>query len=147
MRQVFAAMMEARRIAFRMIRPGLPCTELDAALNEYLRREGYGDEDQRLHRTGHGFGLGNHEPPWVAESSQDRLAENMVISVEPGIYFTGIGGVRHSDTVRVTKNGYELLTKHPMELDWLVIRGWKPRARLKGKLVSRALKVRRRGAA
>ena len=147
MRQVFAAMMEARRIAFRMIRPGLPCAELDAALNEYLRREGYGDEDQRLHRTGHGFGLGNHEPPWVAEGSQDRLAENMVISVEPGIYFKGIGGVRHSDTVRVTKNGYELLTKHPMELDRLVIRGWKLHVRLKGKLVSRALQLGRRGAA
>ena len=147
MRRVFAAVTEARRMAFSMIRPGLPCTELDAALNEYLRREGFSGEDQRLHRTGHGLGLGNHEPPWVAEGSQDRLAENMVISVEPGIYFKGIGGVRHSDTVRVTKNDCELLTKHPVELDRLVIRGWKPCARLKGRLVSGALKVRRRGAA
>lgn len=134
-------------MAFRMIRPGLPCAELDGALNEYLRREGYCGEDQRLHRTGHGFGLGNHEPPWVAEGSQDRLTDNMVISVEPGIYFKGIGGVRHSDTVRVTKNNCELLTKYPMELDRLVIRGWKPCARLKGRLVSGALNLGRRGAA
>ncbi len=147
MHQMFEAMTEARKIAFRMIRPGLPCAELDAALNEYLRQEGHGDEDLSLHRTGHGFGLGNHEPPWIAEGSLDRLAENMVISVEPGIYLEGFGGVRHSDTVRVTKNGYELLTKHPANLDRLVIRGWKPHARLKGKLVSRALQLGRRGAA
>jgi len=56
----FAAMTEARRIAFGMIRPGLPCSELDATVNDYLRKQGYNTEDHRLHRTGHGLGLGNH---------------------------------------------------------------------------------------
>jgi len=140
MHKAFAAMMEARRIAFRVIRPGLSCSELDATLNEYLRKEGYTSEDQRLHRTGHGFGLGNHEAPWIAEGSEDHLAENMVISIEPGIYLRGIGGVRHSDTVLVTKDGHETLTRFPIELDSLFIRRWKPLARLKGRLVRRVLR-------
>jgi Xaa-Pro dipeptidase len=140
-RKAFAAMMEARRIAFNMIRPGVPCGELDGAVNEYLRMEGYATEDQRLHRTGHGFGLGNHEAPWIAEGSSSVLAENMVISIEPGIYLQGVGGVRHSDTVLVTEDGFETLTHIPTELDSLVISNWKPLTRLKGKLVRRALRL------
>jgi Xaa-Pro dipeptidase len=115
------------------------CNELDATLNQYLRKEGYGGADQRLHRTGHGFGLSNHEAPWIAEGSEDRLAENMVISIEPGIYLHGIGGIRHSDTVLVTKDGHEMLTRYPIELSSLITRGWKPLTRLKGKLVQQAL--------
>ncbi len=80
-------------------------------MNEFLRSEGYGSEDERLHRTGHGLGLGNHEAPWIAEGSPDVLAENMVISIEPGIYLKGKGGVRHSDTILVTHDGYEVLTR------------------------------------
>ncbi len=138
-KQAFNAMTEARRIAFELIRPGMACTELDGRINEFLRKEGYGHEDQRLHRTGHGFGLGTHEGPWIAEGSEDRLAENMVISIEPGIYLEGLGGVRHSDTVLVTKDGFRLLTHYPMDLDSLFIRKWKPVTRVKGWMVRRAL--------
>jgi Xaa-Pro dipeptidase len=87
----FTAMMEARRLAFAMLKPGLFCSDLDMAINEFLSKEGFQGEDQRLHRLGHGIGLGTHEGPWLAEGSQDRLAENMVISVEPGIYLKGLG--------------------------------------------------------
>ena len=134
-RDAFAAMTEARRIALGMIRPGVGCSEVDAAVNDYLRNEGYSGEDRRLHRTGHGIGLGTHEAPWIAEGSEDRLAENMVISVEPGIYLPGVGGVRHSDTVLVTKDGHEMLTRFPLTLSSLVISAWKPLTRIKGKLV------------
>ena len=140
-RKAFSAMMEARRIAFGMIRPGLPCGELDAAVNDFLRTEGYDGEERRLHRTGHGFGLCNHEAPWIAEGSDDRLAENMLISIEPGIYLPGVGGIRHSDTVLVTNEGHELLTRYPVDLDSLVIRGWKLATRIKGRLVRRALRL------
>lgn len=139
--KAFAAMTEARRIAFDMIRPGVACSELDGRVNEFLQKEGYGGEDQRLHRTGHGLGLGNHEAPWIAEGSHDRLAADMVISVEPGIYLRGVGGFRHSDTVLVTKQGHEPLTAFPTDLGRLVIRGWKPLARLKGCLLRRALRL------
>ena len=134
-RKAFKAMTEARRIAFGMIRPGVACSEVDTVVNDYLRNEGYSGEDQRLHRTGHGIGLGTHEAPWIAEGSEDRLAENMVISVEPGIYLPGVGGVRHSDTVLVTKDGHETLTHFPLALSSLVIGGWKPVTRIKGKVV------------
>lgn len=141
-RRAFAAMLEARRIAFSMIRPGLSCSELDGHVNQFLRKEGYGSDEQRLHRTGHGFGLGNHEAPWISEGSEDRLAENMVISIEPGIYLKGIGGFRHSDTVLVTQGGYEILTtQHSTRLEDLIVGGWKPVARLKGRLVRRALRL------
>jgi Xaa-Pro dipeptidase len=141
-RKAFAAMMEARRIAFELLRPGLSCSELDGRVNEYLRTEGYGSDEQRLHRTGHGFGLGNHEAPWISEGSEDQLAENMVISIEPGIYLSGVGGFRHSDTVLVTQSGHKVLTvKHPTKLEDLVIPSWKPFTRGKGWLVRRAMRL------
>jgi Xaa-Pro dipeptidase len=138
-RKAFNAMTVARRIAFELIRPGTPCSELDGRVNEFLRKEGYDTDRQRLHRTGHGFGLGTHEGPWIAEGSDDRLAENMVISIEPGIYLDGIGGVRHSDTVLITRDGFRLLTQSATDLGSLVIRRWKPLARCQGWMVRRAL--------
>jgi Xaa-Pro dipeptidase len=146
-RVAFDAMTKAREIAFEMLKPGLPCGEVDAVVNDFLGREGFLDDDQRLHRTGHGIGLGTHEAPWLAEGSVDRLAENMVISVEPGIYLPGVGGIRHSDTVLVTNDGHERLTHFPTGLDSLVIRNWKPRARLTGQLLRRKLRLTGRGEA
>jgi Xaa-Pro dipeptidase len=138
-RRAFRAMEEARALAFRMIRPGVACGELDAAVNEFLRVEGYEGEDCRLHRTEHGIGLGNHEAPWIVEGSVDVLAENMVISVEPGIYLKGQGGFRHSDTVLVTRDGHECLTRCRADIGSLTIRVWRPLKWLKGLLIRRTL--------
>ena len=143
-RKAFEAMRQARRIAFDKVRPGVACSELDRAVNDFLQQEGYSGEEVRLHRTGHGFGLGNHEAPWVAEGSPDILAENMVISIEPGIYLKGIGGLRHSDTVLVTKDGFELLTHLPTDIESLTIKDWKLFTRLKGWWVRRAVKLSRK---
>lgn len=140
-REAFDTMMEARRRAFAMIRPGLRCAELDAATNAFLKQEGHAAH--LLHRTGHGFGLGNHEGPWVAEGSEDVLAEGMVISVEPGIYLPGLGGIRHSDTVLVTARGHELLTRAPMDYASLLLTGWNAPARLRGVGVRALLGLRR----
>ncbi len=140
-KSAFAAMMEARSRAFAMIRPGVCCSELDATVTEFLRDEGYAGEDQRLHRMGHGIGLGTHEGPWLAEGSRDQLRANMVISIEPGIYLKDIGGFRHSDTVLVTEVGYKLLTHFPAEMDSLVITNWKPIERFKGWLLWRSLRL------
>ncbi len=139
-RAAFAAMMEARRRAFALVRPGARCGDIDRATREFLQQEGYGPN--LLHRTGHGFGLGNHEAPWVAEGSTDVLRENMLISVEPGIYLPGVGGIRHSDTVRVTRDGYESLTRHPMDLESLTLRARRPLGRLKGALIRRMAGLR-----
>ena len=141
MKRAFSAMQEARRRAFAMIRPGVPCAEVDRAVNKFLRQEGFDGQDCRLHRTGHGFGLGTHEGPWLADGSADVLEENMVISIEPGIYLKGEarGGYRHSDTVLVTREGHELLTRSDSKLESLVIRGCTPLSRFKGILTRRVL--------
>jgi Xaa-Pro dipeptidase len=140
MRSMFAVMQEARRRAFALVRPGAACAEIDLAANGFLRAEGYGEH--LLHRTGHGFGLSNHEGPWVADGSPEVLAENMLISIEPGIYIPNLGGFRHSDTVLVTADGYECLTHFPADLDSLTVGGGKFLTRMRGALVRRAVGLR-----
>lgn len=137
----FETMREARRLAFSMIRPGVGCSSIDAAVNEFLHSKGY--EKNLLHRTGHGFGLSTHEGPWIAEGSGDILEKNMLISIEPGIYLEGIGGIRHSDTVLVTEDGYETLTKYPDDLESLIIKPRKTLKKLKGKVIRKFLKIDR----
>ena len=92
--EMFKVMLEARRRGFALVRPGVACAEIDLAANGFLREEGFGD--YLLHRTGHGFGLGNHEGPWVADGGLGVLAENMLISIEPGIYIPDLvaSGIR-----------------------------------------------------
>jgi Xaa-Pro dipeptidase len=137
MREMFATMRQARQRAFVLLKPGASCSEIDQAANGFLRDEGLGE--YLLHRTGHGFGLGNHEGPWIAAGSSDVLAANMLVSVEPGIYMPGVGGFRHSDTVLITEDGYECLTTYPVELDDLTIGRGRAFTRLKGALVRRAV--------
>lgn len=135
-RDRFALMQEARRLGMRLARPGASCHEIDAAVNRFLAEKGWGPS-LRLHRVGHGFGLGNHEPPWIAEGSTDVLAANMVISIEPGLYEPGVGGYRHSDTFLVTPQGVQRLTTAPDSLAELTL----PRRSLKHRV--RAILVRR----
>ncbi len=132
-KEAFAAMTEARKRAFAAVRPGVAAVEVDLAAKEFLRREGFGD--YLLHRTGHGVGQDNHEGPWIAEGSDQVLAENMVITIEPGIYLPDVGGVRHSDTVLVTQDGYRLLTNFPTDIKSLTVKGAKPMKRIMGKII------------
>ncbi len=132
-KNAFRAMLDARESAFSLIRDGASCSDIDAAANGFLKEQGYGDF--LLHRTGHGLGQGNHEGPWISEGSNEILRENMVISVEPGIYMPDIGGFRHSDTVLVTKDGYECLTKYPVDIESLIIRPRKAFKKIKGKII------------
>ena len=140
-RRAFAVMTEARRRAFEMVRPGVECAEIDRTANGFLREEGYGDN--LLHRTGHGLGLGSHEGPWISDGSADILKENMVISIEPGIYIQGTGGIRHSDTVLVTGDGYELLTNYPTDLESMIVKQRKTLKRLKGAIIRKAVRLDR----
>lgn len=116
--EMFQHMMNARQAALRILKPGVNAKEVDLAARNYLAQ--YGLVGNLLHRTGHGIGLSNHEAPFVAEGSDEVLTENMVISIEPGIYVEGVGGFRHSDTVLITKGGYQLLTRAPIELEELI---------------------------
>ena len=136
-KDAFADMTEARNRAFALLKPGVLCDEVDLAANGYLRQKGYGQ--YLLHRTGHGIGLGGHEGPWVAENSGQVLAENMLISVEPGIYLPDVGGIRHSDTVLITRDGYEKLTRHPVDIQSLTITQSRPINQLKGSIMRKVL--------
>lgn len=138
-RELFGIMARARELAFSMVRPGVACAQIDAAVNTFLDGAGFADFRTRLHRCGHGFGLGNHEPPWIAVGSTHVLAQNMLISIEPGLYVQGTGGYRHSDTVLVTRDGYRCLTRAPSRLDDLVLPRPTLRHRLTGWAVKRAL--------
>ncbi|MGD8598186.1 MAG: Xaa-Pro peptidase family protein [Anaerolineae bacterium] len=139
MKALFATMREARRRAYALLGPGVSCAEIDEVSYGFLRDEGL--ESYLLHRTGHGFGLGNHEGPWLARGSTGVLAANMLVSIEPGIYVPGLGGFRHSDTVLVTGEGYECLTQFPVQLDDLVITAARRTARLTGAIMRRAVGI------
>ncbi|MBP4049558.1 aminopeptidase P family protein [Chromobacterium violaceum] len=132
-RERFQLMSEARRLAMSMLRPGAACAEIDEKVNDFLRDESFGDWRLRLHRCGHGLGLGNHEAPWLAQGSEDVLQAGMVVSIEPGIYLADEGGYRHSDTLAITDDGWSNLTgQAEVELDALIIAAAKPTQRMKG---------------
>ncbi|GGS32759.1 putative dipeptidase PepE [Streptomyces humidus] len=141
-RDLFAAMLGARALAYSMVLPGVHAAEIDEAVNAYLAVLGYDDHQQRMHRTGHGFGLSAHEPPWIAVGSDDVLAPNMLISIEPAVYVEGIGGYRHSDTVLVTQDGYRSLSPTADDIDSLTLTTSNRFRRTKGALVRRVAGVR-----
>lgn len=115
----FRTMLEARDLAYSMLKPGRLMSDVDKAVRDFITEKGYGD--YIIHRTGHGLGITGHEAPFLAEGYERLLEKNMVISVEPGIYIPGLGGFRHSDTVLITETGYQKLTKAPETLEDLII--------------------------
>jgi len=107
-RQVYQAVLDAQLAAIAAVRPGVTCATVDAAARKVLQREGLGDAFS--HSTGHGLGLEVHESPRVSRLSKQRLAPGQVITIEPGVYIPGWGGVRIEDVVLVTESGVEVLT-------------------------------------
>ena len=138
-RRLFETVMKAREIAYSMVKPGTRCEDIDIATQEYFKSLGYGDAIH--HRTGHGIGLGNHEAPWLSAGGQHVLEENMVISIEPALYFDNIGGFRHSDTVLVTKDGFENLTNYPRNIDSLIVRDKRVLKKIKGSIIRKAVNM------
>ncbi|MGL5268535.1 MAG: M24 family metallopeptidase [Spiroplasma sp.] len=108
---------EAQMKGIKAIKPGIKIGEIDKICRDYITEKGYGQYFN--HGTGHGLGIEIHEAPWVIRHEETILQPGMVITVEPGIYIPEIGGVRIEDDILVTKNGYEILTKSPREIDVL----------------------------
>ncbi len=108
LRQIFDIVLKAHDLALEAIVPGLPICDLDAVARNYIAAQGFGEYFG--HGLGHGVGLEIHEYPAVSMRTEAPLCKGMVITIEPGIYIPGTGGVRIEDTVVVTAAGYEALT-------------------------------------
>ena len=113
-RRMYKAVLESQLAAIASIRPGVSCAYVDRAARRALR--GYGLEKLFVHSTGHGLGLEIHERPRVGRNERIKLEAGMVITVEPGVYQEGLGGIRIEDTVVVTEHGCEILTPTGKEL-------------------------------
>lgn len=114
--EIYRHVNEARAAAIAALRPGLTGRELDAIARQRLREAGlarfFG------HGLGHGVGLEIHEFPRLSPRSSDRLEAGMVVTIEPGIYMPGEGGIRIEDLVLVTKQGAEVLSSAPRDIRW-----------------------------
>ena len=114
MKDVYNTVLEAQRLGVLAVGDGVPCKAVDAAARDYIRSKGYGG--YFTHSTGHSLGLEIHESPACSPKSEGVLKAGMLMTVEPGIYIEGFGGVRIEDTVLVTEDGCEVLAASTKEL-------------------------------
>lgn len=119
--EMYDVVRAAQQAAIAAIRPGVACKTVDAAAREVIADAGYAE--QFIHSTGHGIGLDIHEAPALSRLVEDRLKTGMVVTVEPGIYLPGIGGVRIEDDVLVTTDGQKKLSSLPTDLDAMRLQG------------------------
>jgi Xaa-Pro aminopeptidase len=111
---IYEVVLKAQQSAIAEIRPGASCQDVDRAARTVIDQAGYAKYFG--HGLGHGIGLDIHEGPRLSPISTDVLKPGMVVTVEPGIYLPGIGGVRIEDDVLVTRDGCEVLTSLPRKL-------------------------------
>ncbi len=108
LRKVYKTVLNAQVAAIKAVRPGIAAEKVDAVARGLIAKAGFGRYFG--HGLGHGLGLDVHEAPRLAVGSETVLRPGMVVTVEPGIYLPGWGGVRIEDDVLVTRSGHEVLT-------------------------------------
>lgn len=113
-RELYRAVQEANQAAVESVRQGVTCGEVDAAARGVLEK--YRLANYFIHSTGHGLGLEVHEAPRVARGQAIRLEAGNVITIEPGVYVEGVGGIRIEDDVAVGVRGCEVLTRVKRDL-------------------------------
>jgi len=113
-KEIYSIVLEAQQHALEHLRPGMTGKEGDALTRDIIASYGYGEYFG--HGTGHGIGLEIHESPRLSMTGDFVLSPGMVVTVEPGIYLPGFGGVRIEDDVVVTGEGIRILTKAPKRL-------------------------------
>jgi Xaa-Pro aminopeptidase len=113
-RKLHKAVLEAQLAAIDAVREDATANAVDRAARQVLKTHGF--DKLFVHSTGHGIGLEIHEPPRIGKRDKTRLKAGMVITIEPGAYMEGFGGVRIEDTVVVTRSGCEVLTPTRKEL-------------------------------
>lgn len=118
-KRAFEIAKNAQEVAIDEVRAGIQAKEVDAKARSIFQKNGYGK--YAIHRTGHGIGIGVHEEPYLRFDEDSILQENMVFTIEPGIYIKNIGGFRHSDTVIVHKEKCEIITNYPRDIESLTL--------------------------
>lgn len=113
-REIYNIVLNAQQSALDKISSGIKCSDIDKTAREIIAKAGYGKNFG--HGLGHSVGLEIHELPSLSPNYIDVLVPNNIVTVEPGIYIEGFGGVRIEDLVLVTNSGYENLTSSPKEL-------------------------------
>lgn len=113
-RRLYNLVKEAQQLALDGLRVGMTGKDADAVARDFFEQQSVADKFG--HNLGHGVGLEVHEPPTLGPKSDQVLGENMVFTVEPGLYVPGFGGVRIEDMVVLRESGIEILTKTPKEL-------------------------------
>tara|TARA_B100000929_G_scaffold144683_1_gene114548 strand:- start:1282 stop:2364 length:1083 start_codon:yes stop_codon:yes gene_type:complete len=113
-KEVYSIVKEAQQRGCDIAKAGVPCKEVDAATREYISEMGYGE--YYTHGTGHGLGLEIHTSPRFSPQSEQVLEVNNVMTIEPGIYLAGWGGVRIEDDVIIGKDNCEILNQTTKDL-------------------------------
>ncbi|MBO1512412.1 M24 family metallopeptidase [Metabacillus bambusae] len=114
LKKIYSTVLEAQLRGMNGIKPGMTGKEADALTRDYISEQGYGEYFG--HSTGHGLGMEVHEGPALSLRSDIVLEPGMVVTVEPGIYVAGLGGVRIEDDTVVTRTGNESLSHSPKDL-------------------------------
>jgi len=113
-RRWYRAVQDAQSAAIAAVKAGVRCGDVDAAARQILT--GHGLDRYFIHSTGHGLGLEVHEDPRVAQGQKQILVPGNVITIEPGVYIPGVGGIRIEDDVAVRADRTEVLTRVPRDL-------------------------------
>jgi Xaa-Pro aminopeptidase len=117
--------LEAQQLAFKALKPLVACTSIHKTVQDFFKSKGYkthctqGVYEGFFHSTGHGLGLDLHESPGISLNSKTHLQAGMVVTIEPGLYYPGIGGARIEDVALITDEGHELLSNY--SYNWLLI--------------------------
>ena len=119
LKKIYGVVLNAQRRGIEAIRPGVQCCDVDSAARRVIANAGFGKNFG--HGLGHGIGLDIHEGPRLSQASTQVLKPGMVVTVEPGIYIPGWGGVRIEDDVLVTRDGHEVLTSVPKEFEQSIL--------------------------
>jgi len=111
---MYNTVLASQLLALEKVGPGLTGIQADAIARDYLTEKGYGEAFG--HSLGHGIGLEVHEGPGLSKRSETVLEPGMAVTIEPGVYVPGVGGVRIEDDILITESGNELLTHSTKEL-------------------------------